>query len=103
MHLKNDTRHRKYLLTINNPGENWSHDNIKTALESLTLKYWCMADEIGLEEHTPHTHAFLVAKTSAIRFSTIKNLFPTAHIDAAQGSSEENRAYIQKSGNPFLH
>lgn len=98
MIIINSTRHRKYLLTLNNPGEDWSHENIRLALESLSLKYWALADEIGQQEQTPHTHIFLVAKTSAIRFSTIKKLFPTAHIDAAQGSSEENRAYVQKSG-----
>lgn len=93
-----DTRHRKYILTINNPGSEWSHEKIRSALDTLQLKYWAMSDEIGLQEHTPHTHVFFAAKTSAIRFSTVKGLFPTAHIEPAQGSSEENRAYVQKSG-----
>lgn len=96
--MEKDTRHRKYLLTINNPGEDWSHDKILAVLDTLQLKYWCMADEVGLEEGTPHTHVFLVAKTSAIRFSTIKALFPTAHIDPAQGTSEQNFFYIKKEG-----
>lgn len=68
------------------------------ALERMNLRYWCMADEIGLQEQTPHTHIYFVAAVSAIRFSTVKSLFPTAHIDPAQGNSEENRNYIQKSG-----
>lgn len=93
-----DTRHRKYILTINNPGSDWTHEKIRAALDTLQLRYACMADEVGLQEHTPHTHVFFVAKTSAIRFSTVKGLFPTAHIEPAQGSSEENRAYVQKSG-----
>lgn len=92
-----DTRHRKYQLTINNPGTEWTHENIHVALKTLQLKYWCMADEIGAQE-TPHTHIYFVTNISAIRFSTVKNLFPTAHIEPAQGTSEENRAYIQKSG-----
>lgn len=96
--MEKDTRHRKFLLTINNPAEDWSHEKVRETLGSLKLKYWCMADEIGLEEKTPHTHIFFVTKTSAIRFSTVKNMFPTAHIDPANGSSEENRAYVQKSG-----
>lgn len=96
--MEHDTRHRKYLLTINNPGEDWTHEKLRGILETLQLKYWCMADEVGLEERTPHTHVFFVVKTSAIRFSTVKKLFPTAHIDPANGSSEENRAYVQKSG-----
>lgn len=95
--MKN-SRHRRYLLTINNPGENWTHEKIKTILESLQLKYWCMADEIGIQEQTPHTHIYFVANTSAIRFSTVKNLFPTAHIDPAKGTSAECRAYVAKLG-----
>lgn len=94
-----DTRHRKYQLTINNPGETWTHEKIKTALKTLNLKYYCMADETGQQEQTLHTHIYLVTNVSAIRFSTVKSLFPTAHIEPAQGTSEENRAYIQKSGN----
>lgn len=96
--MEKDTRHHKYLLTINNPGEEWIHQKIREALALMKLKYWCMADEVGLEEQTPHTHVFFVAESSAIRFSTVKKLFPTAHIDPAKGSSEENRDYVQKSG-----
>ena len=73
-----DTRHRKYQLTINNPGETWTHEKIKTALKTLNLKYYCMADETGQQEQTPHTHIYLVTNVSAIRFSTVKSLFPTA-------------------------
>ena len=86
------------MLTVNSPKEEWSHDKIKEILGMLNLRYYCMADEIGLEEQTYHTHIFFVVRTSAIRFSTVKKLFPTAHIEPAQGSSEENRNYIQKSG-----
>lgn len=96
--MNQDTRHRKYQITINNPGETWTHEKIRTALDTLQLRYACMADEIGLQEHTQHTHVFFAAKTSAIRFSTVKELFPTAHIEPAQGSSEENRSYIKKTG-----
>lgn len=95
--LEKDTRHRKYLLTINNPGDDWSHEKIRNALESIQLKYWCLADEVGLQEQTPHGHIYFVAKNAAIRFSTVKKLFPTAHIEPAQGSSEENRDYGNKS------
>ena len=96
--MNQDTRHRKYILTINNTGDIWTHEKIRESLGTLQLKYWCLADEVGLQEHTPHTHIFFAAQTSAIRFSTVKGLFPTAHIELAQGSSEENRAYVQKSG-----
>lgn len=96
--MKKDTRYRRYILTINNPGDEWTHENIRAALEKMSLSYWCIADEKGLKEQTPHTHLFFAAKSSAIRFSTVKRHFPTAHIEPAQGSSEECREYIQKSG-----
>lgn len=96
--MEKDTRHRKYLLTINNPGAIWTHKKIRDALDDMSLKYWCLSDEIGQQEQTPHTHIYFVAKNAAIRFSTVKKQFPTAHIEPAQGNSETNRAYIQKSG-----
>lgn len=96
--MEKDTRHRKYLLTINNPGTDWAHDKLRAALDTLNLKYWCMADEMGLQEQTPHTHIFFATQTAAIRFSTVKSLFPTAHIDPVQGTSEECKTYIQKVG-----
>lgn len=104
--LKN-SQSRKYQLTINNPLGNseksdsdieYSHDEIKKRLLNLsTVTYYCMADEIGLEERTPHTHVFLYSN-SPIRFSTVKNQFPTAHIETAYGSAIDNREYITKSG-----
>lgn len=96
--MEKDTRCRRWQITINNPGETWTHKAIREALEKLNLKYHCMADEVGQQEQTPHTHVYFVTNVSAVRFSTVKNLFPTAHIEPAQGTSEENRAYIQKSG-----
>lgn len=94
-----ETQARKYQLTINNPlDKNLDHDAIKLLLgRELKPLYWCIADEIGLENHTPHTHIYIQTK-SPVRFSRIKKLFPTAHIERVRGSAAENRAYIQKSG-----
>ena len=93
---KKDTQSRKYLLTINNPKEKeLSHDKIKELINSMkSTIYYCMADEKGLKEETPHTHIF-IAFRSPVRFSTIKNLFPTAHIDKSLGTSAENKAYVE--------
>jgi hypothetical protein len=55
-----------------------------------------MADEVGAGG-TPHCH--LVLQFSApVRFSTIKNLFPTAHIDPLLGSVAQARDYVAKAG-----
>jgi len=99
--MNNDTQSRKYQLTINNPIKNgeYTHERINEILQSefKSVVYYCMADELGLEEETPHTHLY-VAFSGGVRFSTIKKHFPTSHIEKARGTSAENRDYIQKSG-----
>lgn len=106
-----DGKSRKYQLTINNPlgketdvaksSENqiiFNHEEIKKRLGKLKgIVYWCMADEMGNEEKTHHTHIFFYSP-NAIRFSTVKKLFPTAHIEAAYGSCSANRDYVGKTG-----
>lgn len=98
----NDSQHRKYQLTLNNPLEKdppYDHLKIKEELTKLTtVTYWCLADEIG-EQGTPHTHIYIESK-SPIAFKTILNRFPSsvAHIEPAYGNCNENRAYIRKEG-----
>ena len=95
----NGKQSRKWQLTINNPADcGLDHEHIKLGLAQLpSLTYYCMADEIGLKSGTPHTHIFFVTR-SPVRFGRIKKLFPTAHIELAVGTAQENRDYITKSG-----
>ena len=99
MAKEKDPKGRKWQITINNPAEKgFTHERIISELSTLkSTVYWCMADEIGAEEETPHTHIF-VAFSSAVRFSTLKNHFPPAHFERANGTAQENRDYIAKSG-----
>lgn len=91
------SQHRKYLLTINNPLDvGLDHQAIKDILATLNPDYWAMCDEIA-STGTPHTHVYIV-RQSKIRFRTIKSKFPTAHIDAAYGSSSECKDYLLKQG-----
>ena len=94
-----DKQARKWQLTINNPQDKGlDHDAIKKALEQFkSCVYWCMSDEVGLDTHTPHTHLFFCLKTPG-KFSTVKKRFPEAHIEAARGTVQENRAYVGKTG-----
>ena len=91
-----DKQSRKWQLTINNPLEKGvTHEIIQKKLETIkSMVYYCLADESG---QTHHTHIYLVC-SSAVRFSTLKTRFPAAHLEIARGTSEENRAYIAKSG-----
>lgn len=95
-----DTASRKWQLTFNNPLEHgWTHAKIQEQLRTFkTMLYWCMADEIGANEQTPHTHLFINLSPSNCRFSTLKVKFPGAHIEKALGTSQENRDYIRKDG-----
>ena len=94
-----DKQARKWQLTINNPQDKGlEHDAIKKALEQFkSCVYWCMADEVGLDTHTAHTHLFFCLKSPA-KFYTVKKRFPEAHIEAAHGTVQENREYVSKSG-----
>ncbi len=91
-------RSRKYQLTFNNPAEHGcTHEVIKESLKKWdNILYCCMCDEIG-EQGTLHTHLYFIAK-NPLYFNSVKKTFPTAHIEEAVGSSEENRAYIRKEG-----
>lgn len=94
-----NVQRNSFLLTINNPKDyGCSHNFIKNALiqRFSTLRYFCMADEIG-EKGTYHTHIY-VCFTSRVRFQTLKKHFPEAHIDIAHGSAESNFEYVSKTG-----
>ena len=99
MKKNTDPQGKKWQLTFNNPAEkSLDHTTIQKSLDNLpTLVYDCMADEIGLEDKTPHTHCYVVF-SSKVRFSTIKKLFPTAHIERVNASHQINRDYILKQG-----
>jgi len=94
--MPRDSQARKWQITINVPLEKgYDHAKIKELLSELkSLIYFCMADEAG---QTHHTHIYIVC-VSAVRFSTLKNKFPEAHLEIAKGTSEQNRDYISKSG-----
>ncbi len=57
--------------------------------------YYVIADEVA-STGTHHTHIYIYSK-SPIRFSTLKNRLPTAHIEKAYGTSQQNRDYILKT------
>lgn len=94
---KENTRSRKYLLTINNPDkhEGCDHKSIFEKASKFQTIYMAVCDETGGKEGTFHTHAYLHFE-NGIRFSTIKRLFPTANIAAAKGTSQQNRHYLLK-------
>ena len=94
---ENQMQSRKWQLTINNPQDHgMTHDEIIDRAQKFNPSYMCLADEIG-EQGTYHTHVFFCS-SSPMRFNTVKKRFPTAHIDKAYGTAQENRDYIRKEG-----
>ena len=93
-----NTQARAWQLTINNPLKSgMTHDKIREIINAIPSKiYWCMCDEIG-EQGTPHTHVYLKTR-NPLKFTTLKNKFPTAHLVNAKGTAQENRDYIRKDG-----
>lgn len=89
---------RAYQLTLNNPlTYGMTHEKIKEILTAIpSLDYACMCDEIG-EQGTPHTHVYLKTR-NPLKFTTLKNKFPSAHLEKAQGTPQANRDYIRKEG-----
>lgn len=96
--MNNDSRTRKWQITINNPvDKGYTHDKIIDILSGFKgLVYYCLSDEIG-EQGTFHTHVFIAA-ANAIRFSTVKKNFDGGHFEMANGTSEQNRDYVFKLG-----
>lgn len=88
----------KFNLTVNNLQEVGLtlEDMDRAILDNINPQYYVRSQEIG-ESGTTHFHAALF-RPAPIRFNTLKRLLPTAHIEKAYGSMEENRDYIAKGG-----
>lgn len=92
-----DPQSLKWLITINHPELcGLDRDRLLDILNQFSLNYFAICDEIATTG-TPHTHIFLYAHSN-LRFSTIHRRLPTAHIEKALGTAQQNRDYIAKTG-----
>lgn len=73
---KSEYRHRNWFLTINNPTK---EDETSMKEVEPMCSYGIIAKEVGSERGTEHYHLVLVFH-NAVRFSTMKELFPRANI-----------------------
>lgn len=91
---------RKWLITINNLDElNIDFDNMKNVIKKQwpAIEYFCYCEEIGKKTGKRHRHVFIKHK-NGIYGSSILKLFVGAHLDYCNGSCQENRDYIYKTG-----
>lgn len=89
-----NTRSRSWTLTENN----YTEDKIiflEHFLEN-NVEYGIYGKEIG-QSGTPHLQIYFRMK-NAKSFSSVKKLFPTAHIEVAKGNDQQNKTYCSKDG-----
>lgn len=89
-----DIKSRRWIFVINN----YTNEMFDTLTRTFKEKKWIyvMGKEVG-EKGTPHIQGYLEAK-NAIRFNTLKKMMPTAHIEKAKGTREDNLTYCSKEG-----
>lgn len=78
---------------------NWTSEDYARVVTFVTKKSvaaWIFGKEEG-EEGTPHLQGYVRFKNH-VRFTTIKNALPRAHIEKAKGSDEQNYVYCSKEG-----
>lgn len=99
MEEKKDLQSRKWMITINNPLKwGFTHEKIREELNAIkNVDYWALCDEVGLKEHTPHTHIIFYRK-GAIRWSTLNKHFPCGKSETLRGTLNQARDYIRKEG-----
>lgn len=99
MSKKNKPESREYQLTIDNPKDhNFDLEKIKDIIhKGAKYRYFCMSAE-QTKEGMYHIHFYIVF-TNNVRWNTMKNKFPPAHIEnSLDGTPEENRDYVFKEG-----
>lgn len=62
--------------------------------------YGIFGNEVAPTTGTEHLQAYIYSK-SPVRFRTIKDMFPGAHIEKAKGNPVQNVAYCSKEGDFF--
>ena len=73
------------------------YDSVRKFFENLEdCKYCCGQLEIGNAENTKHIQSFVVFKNPK-SFDRVRVLFPTAHIDVANGTNTQCRDYCTKN------
>lgn len=83
---------RKWCFTINNPVV--TEEQLRALLVDLGAEYAVFQLEAG-EAGTPHFQGYMYL-SSKMRLTAIKRILPTAHLEVARGTHEQNRTYCTK-------
>lgn len=88
-------RVRRYCFTLNNPEVPLAQIILNISKHYPNMKY-CIGNEVG-ESGTPHFQGYLSFK-NPIRFNTLKEYLPKAHIEQCKGNEKSNIEYCKKDG-----
>ena len=90
------SKYRAWQFTLNNYTL-LDEEHIKTTIKTLA-RYIVYGYEIGEECKTPHLQGYIYFHSPRQRKS-VARLLPTAHVEPARKSAQENKSYCQKQGN----
>lgn len=91
--MNGDQQGRAFILTQSL--EHMSLPEVRSAVEALRCDYGVWQLELGEETGYPHWQIY-ISFSSPRRFRTIKDHFPTAHIERRRGSHAQARDYCSK-------
>lgn len=89
--MDKEIRSRAWCLTINN----FEEEELETIKGLKGIVYAIVGNEVAPETGTRHLQVYLHYK-NATKFTTLKKKFPTAHIEPAKGTAEQNKIYCSK-------
>lgn len=91
-----DNKARAYAITLNNP----SGDCL--GFDEDVMEYMICGLETGEKKKTPHIQGYVYFKSKK-RFTYVKKLWPTAHIEVGRGKPVQNQTYCSKDGSFHEH
>ena len=77
-------------------GLNAAKLQVQTLVQDQKITHYIYGYEVG-EQGTPHIQGYVKFKNQ-VRFSTMKNKLPRAHIEKARGDPDSNYRYCSKDG-----
>lgn len=86
------SKSRAWCLTVNN----YTEEERQAILHNSRSDYVIVGKETG-DSGTPHLQGY-IRFPNAVRLSTLKKMFPRAHLEIARGTPEENYKYCSKDG-----
>ncbi len=84
--------HKNWVCVLNNPAID---DCDFFTLEDEIVQYAVWQHEVGAKNGTPHLQGY-VQFTDRKSLATVKDIYPTAHWEIAQGDAESNKKYCTK-------